>query len=150
MIHSKPMRPTAMFAMVLMCAPLLAGCGGAKQTPPPANNMPANSNPGLSTKQKLVGLAGAAALYYVYKTYTAQKQNAPANVRQAVPNGAQLYRSESTGAIYYRDPQTHQAHWLTLPNKEIQVPESDYNKVMSQRSEWENMQIPTANTPAPR
>jgi hypothetical protein len=148
MLYSKPVRPTALFAMALMAAPLLAGCGGSKApdynaAPPPAPKQ------GLSTKQKLVGLAGAAALYYVYKTYTAQKQNAPANVRDAVPPGAQLYRSESTGGIYYRDPKTHQAHWLTIPNGRIQVPEDDYNKIMSQKSEWGNMPVPTANTPPP-
>ena len=147
MIRRKSMRGVATLATALMCLPLLAGCGGGGNNEPVAQNPPERQ--GLSTGQKLVGLAGAAALYYVYKTYTAQKQNAPQNVKAVVPDGAQLYRSESTGGIYYRDPKTHEAHWLTIPNGKIQVPEDDYNRIMSERSQWEDMKVPTANTPPP-
>lgn len=151
MFYQRPLRRAATLAAALMCMPLLAGCGGGRNNEPVANNPPAApQEPHLSGKQKLVALAGAAALYYVYKTYTAQKQDAPQNVRDAVPPGAQLYRSESTGGIYYRDPKTHEAHWLTIPNGKIQVPESDYNRIMSERNQWENMKVPTAGTPPPR
>lgn len=71
---------------------------------------------GMSTGKKLVLLAGAAALYYMYKKRV-DAQNRPANI--------QYYRSESTGRIYYRDPQTHQAHWVTPPAQGFQVPESE-------------------------
>lgn len=150
MLYRKNLRSVATLAAALMAMPLLAGCGGGRNNEPMANNPPpAAEQPHLTGKQKLVALAGAAALYYVYKTYTAQKQNAPQNVRDAVPNGAQLYRSESTGGIYYRDPKTHEAHWLTIPNGKIEVPENDYNRIMSERGQWENMKVPTANTPPP-
>jgi hypothetical protein len=67
--------------------------------------------PGMSNKQKLVLLAGAAA----YITCGNKKQNA-----QGQP--VQYYRSESNGRIYYRDPRTKQAIYVTPPQGGIQVP----------------------------
>src|SRR5690606_30779277 len=84
MFKRKSWRGVATLSTALMCLPLLAGCGGGRNNEPVAQNPPAGRQ-GMSTKQKLVALAGAAALYYVYKTYTAEKQNAPANVRAVVP-----------------------------------------------------------------
>ena len=58
---------------------------------------------GMSTGKKVViALAGAALLYYLYKH----------NVQQ---NGqkVQYYKSKKNGRIYYRDPKTHQAHYVT-------------------------------------
>lgn len=65
---------------------------------------------GMSTRQKATLLAGAAAMYYIYRKY--QRDNA-AKLQQAsaqAPGGKiQYYRSRSKGFIYYRDPQTKQA-----------------------------------------
>lgn len=64
----------------------------------------------MSTGKKVViALAGAALLYYLYKHHVAQ-------------NGqkVQYYKSKKNGRIYYRDPKTHQAHWVTpAPNYEV-------------------------------
>jgi hypothetical protein len=144
-------RATAKIALFLIGAPLLAGCGArnagrrADETP-----MQTQQRPGLTTKQKVVALAGAAALYYVYKTYTAQKAAAPQQVRNAVPPGAQLYRSRATGGIYWREPNNPQrVHWLTLPNNRIQVPQSDYDRVMAESDQWRNIPVHQAGDPGP-
>ena len=118
-------RPVALLVVGSLAAPTLAGCGGAgTSTPPPPTDSMSGSRPpamgaprmsnsggGMSTKQKMVLLAGAAALYYMYK----KKQNAQG---QAV----QYYRSESNGRIYYRDPKTKQAIYVTPPQGGIRVP----------------------------
>jgi hypothetical protein len=147
----RELRRTARFALVVFILPMtLAGCGGGRSTPERTNmNQPAPRT-GMSGKQKVAILVGAAALYYVYKTYKQQKENAPQNVREAVPPGVQLYRSESTGAIYYRNPRNPKdVHWLTLPQNRIEVPQSDYDRTMSERNQWQNMPVPDANTPPP-
>ena len=56
----------------------------------------------------MVILAGAALLYYLYKHHQA-KQN----------QQVQYYKSKN-GRVYYRDPQSHQVHWVTP----VSVPES--------------------------
>ena len=100
--------------------PTLAGCGG--QAPAPTNapqgstlprpvGAPGAQKQGMSTKTKVALLVGAAALYYMYK----KKQNAAGQT-------VQYYKSESTGRIYYRDPKTKQAIWVTPPAQGIQVP----------------------------
>lgn len=118
-------RPVAVLLSTSMLSPMLVGCGGGggAATAPPMDasgtrNLPpavgapgAQNQGGMSTKQKAVLLAGAAALYYMYK----KKQNA-----QGQP--VQYYRSESNGRIYYRDPKTKQAIYVTPPQGGIQVP----------------------------
>lgn len=141
------LRHAATWSLMVFCLPLLlAGCGGGRRAETP----PDNNRPGMTRGQKTAMLVGAAALYYVYKTHQQQKDNAPANVRAAVPDNVQLYRSESTGAIYYREPNNPQkVHWLTLPQNRIEVPQEDYDRIMQQRNEWEGMQVPTAGSPSP-
>jgi len=118
----KVRRPIALLVAASLTAPTLAGCGGGGTTapPPPADATMGQApmrpqmnqqRPGMSTKQKMVLLAGAAALYYMYK----RKQNA-----QGQP--VQYYRSESNGRIYYRDPRTKQAIYVTPPQGGIRVP----------------------------
>ncbi|HEX8236238.1 MAG TPA: hypothetical protein VF600_09805 [Abditibacteriaceae bacterium] len=118
----KARRPIALLVAASLTAPTLAGCGGGGtgSTPPPADAtlgqapMRPSMNqqrPGMSTKQKMVLLAGAAALYYMYK----RKQNAQGQ-------SVQYYRSETNGRIYYRDPRTKQAIYVTPPQQGIQVP----------------------------
>jgi hypothetical protein len=67
----------------------------------------------MSTGKKVVLLAGAAALYYLYKHH----QNAAAD--QAGPD-SQYYLSKN-GRVYYRDAE-HRAHWVTAPPSGISVP----------------------------
>ena len=125
------MRPTALLVAGSLMVPTLAGCGGgggdnSGASAPPIddtrggtvvpNGRPmarATMSPG---KKKMVMLAGAAALYYMYK----KSQNAKA------ANGPQskYYRSESNGRIYYRDAKG-QAHYVTPPQQPIQVPEQE-------------------------
>jgi hypothetical protein len=114
---------------ISMAAPILIGCGksttnaadrppiddtrGGTMTPSgPTGGAPQQT--GMSGKQKLMLLAGAAALYYMYKKHK-NAQNQPANV--------QYYLSKN-GRVYYRDA-NHQAHWVTPPSQGISVPESE-------------------------
>ena len=125
-------RPTALLVMCSLVSPLfLSGCGGKSGSdaiPPPVDDtrggtVTSSTNPnaaepaphaGMSTKQKVVLLVGAAALYYMYKKHK-DAQNQSTNV--------QYYLSKN-GRVYYRDQQ-HVAHWVTAPTAGIQVPEGD-------------------------
>lgn len=123
-------RPVALFTTGAILVPtLLAGCSGdtrQSMTPPPAIDRSTSAPPpamgaagvpkqGMSTKQKVVLLAGAAALYYVYRKYQNNK----------APSGVQYYKSEANGRIYYRDPKTKQAIYVTPPTQPIRVSESE-------------------------
>lgn len=119
------LRLTALsLSVALIVPPLLAGCGGGGQqsseaVPPPGMNQnqpAARSNQGLSTKQKVALLAGAAALYYIYK----KRQNAPA---QAGPQGK--YYQSKNGRIYYRNLKTGEFQWVTPPARPIEVPAAE-------------------------
>ena len=123
-------RPIALFTTSAILVPtLLAGCGGAKQedttpapidrsttAPPPAKGSANAPKAGLTTKQKMVALAGAAALYYVYRKYQNSK----------TASGVQYYQSKTNGRIYYRDPKNpKQAIYVTPPSAPVMVPESE-------------------------
>ena len=74
--------------------------------------MPSRPKAGLSTKQKVVLLAGAALLYYMYTRY--KKQDAAAAAQgNAKP---QIYREDkgpNQGALYYRkNDANHTVVWL--------------------------------------
>ena len=100
----------------------LAGCG-SNQPPPPVDAAPgqmapapqANTNTGMSTGTKLKILAGAAAAYYLYKKYQKSQEG-----KAAAAQNVQYYLSKSTGRVYYRDPKTKQAIWVTPPQNQIQ------------------------------
>ncbi len=107
------LRPTALLLAGSLIAPFAAGCGGHKDdnVPPPvsdtstpmAGGPAAAPKPGMSTGKKVViALAGAALIYYLYKHHAEQ-------------NGqkVQYFKSKKNGRIYYRDPKTHQAHYVT-------------------------------------
>jgi hypothetical protein len=82
----------------------------ARQQPAPQQRT------GMSSRtKKLVVLAGAAALYYLYKKH----QNAKAT--EGVDG--QYYLSKN-GRVYYRDAD-HRAHWVTPPPGGITVPEDE-------------------------
>lgn len=95
---------------------LVAGCGGNNQqvAPPPGGAMRPMSGPrmqpqnrGMSGKQKMLLLGGAALAYYLWK----RNRNAQ---NQALPQGVQMYRSKN-GGIYYRDPQSKQPIYVVPP-----------------------------------
>lgn len=102
----------------------------SKSAPPPpvddsrsgqgqTNSAPApEARKGVTTGQKVVLLAGAAALYYMYKHH----QNAPATTGTTGADG-QYYLSKN-GRVYYRDAD-HRAHWVTPPPEGLKVPESE-------------------------
>ncbi len=135
----------AIIACAAMAAPMLAGCGSGgsndqSNLPPVDNSVPSGpattSQPqrhGMSTKQKLVLLAGAAALYYIYKKHKAN-QNAQV---AGEPTGVQYYLSKN-GRIYYRDA-NHRAHWVTPPSQGIQVPAGEA-QAYSQYQGYDNSQ----------
>jgi len=85
---------------------------------------------GMSTKTKLVVLAGAALLYYLYRKHqatVAARQPVQGQGNTAVAaRQPQLYRSKN-GGIYYRDAQGKPV-WLTAPAQSIQVPASDVQR----------------------
>ena len=64
------------------------------------------------TTKKLVVLAGAAALYYLYKHHK--------NAKATEGVDGQYYLSKN-GRVYYRDAD-HRAHWVTPPPNGIAVP----------------------------
>ena len=70
----------------------------------------------MSTRGKLTILAGAAALYYLYKKH----QSADAS---QTGEAGQYYLSKN-GRVYYRDAE-HRAHWVTPPATGIQVPAAE-------------------------
>lgn len=71
---------------------------------------------GPSTKNKIVMLAGAAALYYLYRKHQ-QKNQAQAS---GTMEGQPVYYLSKNGRVYYRDA-SGQAHWVTPPRKGIPV-----------------------------
>ena len=76
---------------------------------------PTPDRPRLSTGKKVVILAGAAALYYLYKHH----KNATA--KEGIDG--QYYLSKN-GRVYYRDAE-HRAHWVTPPPQGIEVSEAE-------------------------
>ncbi len=96
-------------------------------SPSTMGTQPAPAKPGMSrAKKTMIVLAGAALLYYLYKKHqAAQAAQAPQGGSAAGGAQPQLYREEkgpNTGAIYYRDPQTHVPVWVTAPSQPISVP----------------------------
>lgn len=120
------LRPIALLLTAVLSLSIFTGCGSRVNTAAPVDNTRvenqsyANSDrqveprKGLSNKQKVVILAGAAALYYLYN----QHKN-----KQAEGAEGQYYLSKN-GRVYYRDAQ-HQVHWVTPPAEGIQVPETE-------------------------
>lgn len=116
----------------LMLTGITAGCGGqAVQGESPRRQAPYTSAPpeqrqGMSTRNKVLLVAGAAALYYMWK----KSQNKPESATG--PEG-RYYRSRN-GRIYYRDAQGR-AHWVTPPQQPIQVPADEYQRYFGRSPE---------------
>ena len=77
-------------------------------------NKPARK--GMTNGQKVVVLAGAAALYYLYK------KNQDAH-KAGTTSEPQYYLSKN-GRVYYRE-QGGRVHWVTPPADGVQVPQSE-------------------------
>lgn len=121
------LRPVAILLSAVLSLSIFTGCGSRVNTAAPldntrienqsyANNGDRVQQPrqGISNKQKVVILAGAAALYYLYN----QHKN-----KQAAGAEGQYYLSKN-GRVYYRDAQK-QVHWVTPPSEGIRVPETE-------------------------
>jgi hypothetical protein len=71
---------------------------------------------GMSNGQKMVILAGAAALYYLYKKN--QESHKAGNASEP-----QYYLSKN-GRVYYRE-KGGRVHWVTPPTEGVQIPQSE-------------------------
>jgi len=104
----------------------LAGCGvrtvGAQSGPGTAQPARQPARQGLSTKQKVVLLAGAAALYYLYRKHQ--------NAQGQGPEGR--YFLSKNGRVYYRDMKTGAFHWVDPPTQPIAVPAQEYQQYTGQ------------------
>ena len=113
---------SAVYLMGALAAPISA-CQTRQEPPPPVDDTRSGNgtsrtqatSPGMTTKTKVVMLAGAAALYYMYKRHQSAAPGAGAE--------SQYYLSKN-GRVYYRDAE-HRAHWVTPPPDGIAVPESE-------------------------
>jgi hypothetical protein len=125
-------RTVAALLVGLIALPL-AGCGGqrinaeSRYNGTPYNPPPAQPNrtglPNLTTKQKVLLLAGAAAVYYLYKKHQ--------NRQGEGPDGR--YFLSKNGRVYYRDMKTGQFHWVDPPSQPIRVPAEDYERYTGRR-----------------
>src|SRR6185369_9540587 len=84
---------------------------------------PGQPQPGMSTRNKVLLVAGAAALYYLYKKHQ--------NAQGTGPEG-QYYRSKN-GRVYYRDA-NHQVHWVTPP-QQMEVPADEWERYTGHRAD---------------
>lgn len=107
----------------LIVAPL-AGCGsqGINAESPYGDRAPMRQpeqpRQGMSTKQKVVLLAGAAALYYLYNKHKNREGQGP---------DGRYYLSKN-GRVYYRDLRTGEYQWVDPPSQPIQVPAGEYER----------------------
>ncbi len=121
------LRPVAILLSAVLSLSIFTGCGSRANTGAPTDNTRIDNQnysnnadrvqqprQGISNKQKVVILAGAAALYYLYN----QHKN-----KQAAGAEGQYYLSKN-GRVYYRDAQK-QVHWVTPPSEGIRVPETE-------------------------
>jgi hypothetical protein len=108
-------------AGVLGCSPTTVSGQSRVPEPAPPARQPTLPGQGMSTRNKVLLLAGAAALYYLYKKH----QN-----RQGEGIQGQYYRSKN-GGIYYRDPKNPRiVHWVSPPTaqKPLRVPVEEYER----------------------
>ena len=118
-------RNAAFLAACMLASQTLVGCGASSNTN--TSNLPAvdesarysskqqtaQPHRGMSTGKKVALLAGAAALYYMYR----KNQQAQKSGNASEP---QYYLSKN-GRVYYRE-QGGRVHWVTAPSEGIQVP----------------------------
>jgi hypothetical protein len=119
---------TSLFLAGLMFV-TLSGCTGGDGNQQVADNRSVSRPPrqqGMSTKQKLVLLAGAAALAYMYSKH---------KNKQGAGKEGQYYRSKN-GRVYYRDA-NGKAIWVTPPSQGISVPQDQADLYRSQARDFE-------------
>ncbi len=149
-------------SLALPTLAVTAGCGsknndnGQVSTSAPADTGTMNTQPnaqpakaGLTGKQKVVLLAGAALLYYMYTRY--KKQDAQAAQNGGAGAHPQLYREEkgpNKGAIYYRkNDANHTVVWLQAPPGGVQVPADQAQQTLGNGFDPNN---PSAYQPPPQ
>jgi len=102
----------------------IAGCGGGqtinaespRQRAP--YRAPDEQQQGMSTRNKVLLLAGAAALYYLYNKHKNRQGQGP---------DGQYFRSKN-GRVYYRDLRTGDFQWVDPPQQPIRVPAEEYER----------------------
>ena len=112
----------------LMFAGVGAGCGGGQTVRGDSQapySTPQQPTQGMSNRNKVLLLAGAAAVYYLWK----KNQNKPESATG--PTG-RYYRSRN-GRVYYRDAQGN-AHWVSPPQQPIQVPADEYQRYFGRQA----------------
>jgi hypothetical protein len=106
----------------------LAGCAernvGAESQPYGQPTAPAQPRQGMTGKQKVMLLAGAAAVYYLYKKHQNRQGHGPDG----------KYFLSKNGRVYYRDMKTGQFHWVDPPRQPISVPAEEYERYTGQRA----------------
>lgn len=127
--------------------PAIAGCGnnstatqgGSGTMAPVQQPAPAPQKVGLSTKQKVVLVAGAALLYYLYRKDLANNKAAAAGGANGHP---QLYRSKN-GGVYYRDPKNPQhVIWVTTSNQAVAVPADQLQRYAPDYQQYQGQPAP--------
>jgi hypothetical protein len=112
----------------------VAGCGGGQPInaesrgnyqKPYGTPMPQQQREGMSTRNKVLLLAGAAAVYYLYNKHKNREGQGPQG---------RYYRSKN-GRVYYRDLKTGQFQWVDPPRQPIQVPAEEYERYTGQRTD---------------
>jgi hypothetical protein len=127
-MHFRHARPVAGLLAAMMLTPL-AGCGSntiraesPPGQPPMSQNrpmpMPETQRPGMTTKQKVLLLAGAAAVYYLYKKHQNRQGHGPEG----------KYFMSKNGRVYYRNLKTGEYKWVDPPKQPISVPADEYER----------------------
>jgi len=106
----------------------IAGCGptvnsqSRMDAPSPMSRQePRRQEPrrqGMSTRNKVLLVAGAAALYYLYNKHKNREGNGP---------DGRYFRSKN-GRVYYRDLKTGEYRWVDPPSQPIQVPAEEWER----------------------
>lgn len=122
--HLRPVAGTLVGLFVLT----LAGCTDPprqqtqySQAPAGRRTLPAEAperRSGLSGKQKLMLLAGAAAVYYLYKKHQNRQGQGPEG----------RYFLSKNGRVYYRDLRTGDYQWVDPPREPLRVPAEEYER----------------------
>lgn len=127
------------------------GCQQATTTEPGTGRQPtAPAGParqGMSTRNKVLLLAGAAALYYLYNKH---------KNRQGQGAEGRYYLSKN-GRVYYRDLKTGDYRWVDPPKEPIRVPAEEYERYTGRPASSEEGQVirqapagwPPASPPGP-
>ncbi|MEG4285562.1 hypothetical protein QUB68_20735 [Microcoleus sp. A006_D1] len=158
-LEPKRSRFMALLLTTLLTFPFLSACGSKQSStpPPPVDDTRAGSvqtnratptpeaKKGLSNTQKVgITLAGAAALYYLYRQHQ--------NKQEQGPQGK--YYLSKNGRVYYRDAQ-NRPHWVTAPPEGIKVPEAeaeryrDFKGYNNQTTGRDLTGVPEATSPVP-